>query len=77
MANNEINVAVESLKSGKNSSVVLRNLNYILSRCETIEDMEYVINCIDTNNVIKSDQIWWIFKSGNPFAYDNGFEIKW
>ena len=52
MTDKNIKEAVDALKSGKGSAAVLRNMNYILSRCKAVEDMEYVVNCIDTRNVI-------------------------
>lgn len=52
MAEKNIKAAVYALKTGKGSAAVLRNMNYILSRCESIEDMSYVLECMDTKNVI-------------------------
>ncbi len=52
MAEKQIMQALEILRSGKGSGAVLRNLNYIMSRCESIEDLERVINSLDTKNVI-------------------------
>ena len=52
MTEKNIKSAVDSLKSGKGSAAVLRNLNYIISRCETTADLEYVLDSIATQNVI-------------------------
>ena len=52
MAAKNIKAAVDALKSGKGSAAVLRNLNYILSRCESVEDMNYILESMDTKNVI-------------------------
>lgn len=52
MAEKNITDAVDKLKAGKGSAAVLRNLNYLISRCENVQDMEYVINSIDSDNVI-------------------------
>ena len=52
MAEKNIKAAVDALKNGKGSAAVLRNMNYIISRCESIEDMEYVLRCMNTDNVI-------------------------
>ncbi len=52
MAQKNIRAAVEALEKGKGSAAILRNLNYIISRCETVEDMAFVADCIDTKNVI-------------------------
>ena len=52
MAAGDIREAVEALKSGKGSSAVLRRLNYILSRCESDDDMLFVMDQIDSKNGI-------------------------
>ena len=52
MASKDIKAAVDSLKDGKGSTAVLRKLNYIISRCESPDDLKYVIECIDSKNVI-------------------------
>ena len=52
MAEKNVKAAVDALKKGKGSAAVLRNLNYCLSRCESMEDMEHLVNSIDTKNVI-------------------------
>lgn len=52
MAQKNIKAAVDALRTGKGSAAVLRNLNYIISRCESTEDMEYIISCMDTKNII-------------------------
>jgi hypothetical protein len=52
MTEKNIKSAVDTLKKGKGSAAVLRNLNYIISRCESVEDMSYVLNCMETDNVI-------------------------
>ena len=52
MTEKNIKSAVDALRAGKGSAAVLRNLNYIISRCESTEDMEYIISCMDTKNVI-------------------------
>ena len=52
MTEKNIKAAIDALKTGKGSAAVLRNLNYIISRCESFEDMQYLCNCINTKNVI-------------------------
>ncbi|MCR5733659.1 MAG: hypothetical protein K6G22_03535, partial [Lachnospiraceae bacterium] len=52
MAEKNIKAAVDALKAGKGSAAVLRNLNYIVSRCETEEDLKYVTDHIETRNVL-------------------------
>ena len=52
MAEKNIHKAVDALKNGKGSAAVLRNLNYVISRCESLEDMGCILDSIDTKNVI-------------------------
>ena len=52
MTKKSIKNAVDALKKGKGSAAILRNLNYIISRCETNEDLYYVLDSIETKNVI-------------------------
>ena len=52
MTEKNIKSAVDTLKKGKGSAAVLRNLNYIISRCESVEDISYVLKCMETDNVI-------------------------
>ena len=52
MAEGDIRSAVKVLKDGKGSGALLRNLNYILSRCRDEEESDYVVGQIDTDNVI-------------------------
>lgn len=51
MAEGDIIGAVDSLKKSKGSSAILRNLNYIVSRCKSDEEIEAVVNSIETKNV--------------------------
>ena len=48
----DIRKAIEELEAGKGSAAVLRNLNYLFSRCETEEDVSTVLNAIHTKNKI-------------------------
>ena len=52
MAQKNISAAVDALQTGKGSTAVLRNLNYIISRCESPEEVEYALKSMDTKNVI-------------------------
>lgn len=52
MSENKIMDAVDILKKGKGSSALLRNVNYILSRCKTKEEISYVIENTQTENPI-------------------------
>ena len=46
MANGATIDAAEYLKKVKGSGMLLRNLNYILSRCESDEEVEEVLSCL-------------------------------
>lgn len=46
----DIEKAVTCLREGKGSGALLRNLNYIISRCRSKEDIDFVMNSIDTDN---------------------------
>ena len=52
MAANDIREAVMALKQGKGSGAVLRNLNYIVSRCESEEDVQFVMEHMESSNGI-------------------------
>lgn len=44
--------AAELLLKGKGSGALLRHLDYLISRCQTEEDIRYILSRTDTNNVI-------------------------
>lgn len=44
--------AVDVLIRDKGSAMVIRKMNYIISRCKTDEEIEYVLNAIETKNNI-------------------------
>ena len=52
MAEGDIPGAVRILTEGKGSGALLRNLNYILSRCRNQEESACVVDRMDTDNVI-------------------------
>ncbi len=52
MAADDIPGAIAVLKEGKGGGALLRNINYILSRCRTPEEFEYAAGQLDTKNVI-------------------------
>ena len=52
MEKQDIRKAVSLLKEKKSSSAVLRSLNYLISRCTSEEDIRYVLDNIDSSNVI-------------------------
>lgn len=52
MSAGDIRNAVSILRTGKGTTAVLRNLNYIVSRCEDSRQVEELIDGLDTKNVI-------------------------
>ena len=52
MTAKNIRAAIDTLKSGKGSAAVIRKLNYMISRCGSLEDLQYICSNIDTKNVI-------------------------
>ena len=52
MASGDVREAVLCLKKRKGSGAVLRNLNYLISRCGSDEDMNYVMDCLGNRNPI-------------------------
>ena len=52
MLDNDIRGAVNSIIKNKGTTVLLRKLNYILSRCNNDEDLDYIINNLSSDNVI-------------------------
>lgn len=67
MASKDISEAVSILKQGKGSGAVLRHLNYIISHCETAEDLNHVFNQMETKNGIILLQLLMMYAS-----YDTG-----
>lgn len=58
IAEKNIAQAVEALRNGKGSAAVLRNLDFILSRCETDEDWQFVADSISSSNLIVLMQLF-------------------
>lgn len=52
MEKDEIRAAVDCLIKAKGKTVLLRNLDYIISRCEDVEDIRYVLKKIESKNAI-------------------------
>ena len=52
MLEKDIRGAVTCLREGKGSGALLRQLNYIVSRCESEEDVAFVMESLDTKNAI-------------------------
>ena len=75
LAKKDIRAAVHALKTGKGSGAVLRNLNYIISRCETAEDTEFVISQMATSNNIVLLQLLMTYSSKNKLAAPRTFKF--
>lgn len=58
MASKYIRTAITILKEGKGSGAILRELDYIVSRIEDPEDMTYLLNELDSNNLIIMLQLY-------------------
>ena len=58
MREKNIRSALSCLEGSKGSGAVLRNLNYILSRCESEDDIRFVLENIDTKNTIILMQLY-------------------
>ena len=54
----KIRSAVDTLKEKKGSAALLRKLNYIVSRCETADNLEYVLDNIDSGNSVVLMQLY-------------------
>jgi len=52
MERKDVKGAVTALVKGKGSGALLRKLNYILSRCKTKEDVQFIMSNMETNNPI-------------------------
>ncbi|MBE7088781.1 MAG: hypothetical protein E7370_04620 [Clostridiales bacterium] len=63
MQKGDINGAVNTLLSEKGSGALLRNLNYILSRCQTDEQVNFVLNNLQTNNPLILIQLLYSYKN--------------
>lgn len=50
--------AINCLKMGKGSGAVIRNINYMLSRCENTEDIDCVLENLKTKNPIVLIQLY-------------------
>ena len=70
MVTGEIREAMNSLQRDKGGAAVIRNLNYIVSRCMSREDVEYVIEHIDSANMVVLLQLY--MQYANPVRKCNG-----
>ena len=82
MNTGDIPGAVEILKSGKGSGALLRNLDYIVSRCKTEDDIHAVIENMSSNNVMIMIQLLIkyssksIIKNGRTFSFTKFEKMK-
>ena len=66
MQRSEIREAVLALRKGKGSGALLRKLDYILSRCETEEDVSFVLRNLKTENPLILIQLILEYSVGRP-----------
>ena len=66
MAEGDVREALLCLQRGKGSGAVLRNLQYLLSRCGSEEDVAFVLHHTDTRNVIVLLQLLIRYGSYDP-----------
>lgn len=75
MSEQDIKNALIYLKNKKGDGAVLRNLDYILSRCKTEKDLQFVMDNIDSTNTIILMQLLYKYyffdatKSARTFKY--------
>lgn len=65
---NELNIkkALDCLKEGKGTGAVIRNLNYLLSRCRNQGDVDYILEQLHTKNPILLIQLYIQYMNYNP-----------
>ena len=68
MGEGRIKDAVDVLRDEKGTGAVLRNLDYLLSRCETDDEVDYVLDVIDGKNKILLIQLLLHYYTANPDA---------
>ncbi|MBQ3372962.1 MAG: hypothetical protein IJG40_07510 [Oscillospiraceae bacterium] len=66
MSEGEIEEAVSVLLKEKGSGILLRNLNYLLSRCRTKAEVEGVLSRIDSENTIVLLQLYFEYALSSP-----------
>ena len=75
MASGDVREAVLCLKKRKGSGAVLRNLNYIISRCGSDENLNCVIDCLDSRNPIVLIQLLIQYAQFRPDAEARTFRF--
>lgn len=71
MENEDIIGAVDCLKKNKGAAAILRNMNYILSRCNSTEEVEYVFDNMGTKNGIVLMQLLIQYSNFKDDSKDN------
>ncbi|MBQ6622137.1 MAG: hypothetical protein IJH75_04825 [Mogibacterium sp.] len=75
MADGDIREAVRILRSGKGSGAVLRSLDYILSRTESEEDLQFVLGSIETKNAVILLQLFMKYACELPAESPRAFQF--
>ena len=75
MQRSEIREAVLALRKGKGSGALLRKLNYILSRCETEEDVSFVLRNLKTENPLILMQLILDYSAEKPADQPRTFKF--
>lgn len=75
MQRSEIREAVLALRKGKGSGALLRKLNYILSRCETEEDVAIVLRNLKTDNPLILIQLIMHYSAEKPANQPRTFKF--
>lgn len=75
MADGDVRAAVITLKEGKGSGALLRNLNYIVSRIEKPEDLNFLLESIGTKNNVILFQLLLNYRKNpvNPYGEGRNF----
>ena len=75
MTSGNVREAVLYLKKRKGSGAVLRNLNYLISRCGSNEDIDFVIDCLDSRNLIVLIQLLIQYAQYRPYTEARTFKF--
>lgn len=75
MQRSEIREAVLALRKGKGSGALLRKLTYILSRCETEDDVSFVLRNLKTENPLILIQLILEYSVGQPANQPRTFKF--
>lgn len=75
MQRSEIREAVLALRKGKGSGALLRKLTYILSRCETEEEVSFVLRSLRTDNPLILIQLILDYSAEKPADQPRTFKF--